>query len=170
MRDCPGDRQPHASMVTWRAIWTIHASLGCGVTPAPCTFRLLRWMKKRTEYVPSPPSVQTSCGEAVGGHQPLHVRTDAFCPRGGGFALWRWGNAVALADVDHGLVTEGIPQIGQRPHETIRAPRAVLVGQAAHQAFKVLIDLRSTWSLALLGTSTLLRHQCTVPAEHGVGC
>src|SRR2546425_8038165 len=60
MRYCPGDRKPHSSIVTLRATWTIHASLGCGVTPALWTFRLARWRKKSTEYVTSPAVVQTS--------------------------------------------------------------------------------------------------------------
>src|SRR5262249_2181119 len=35
-------------------------------------------------------------GEEAGGPQPIHMRADELFPRGGGLALWRWWDAVAL--------------------------------------------------------------------------
>src|SRR5207253_1050791 len=66
--------------------------------------------------------------EKVGRHEDLHMRADALLPRGGGLALWRGRNAMALEDVAHGLVTHGMPQIGQCPDDAIVAPGAILLG------------------------------------------
>jgi hypothetical protein len=52
-------------------------------------------------------------GEEVGRHEDVHVRADELCPRGRSLALWRWGEAVALEDVAHRLVTDSVAKVGQ---------------------------------------------------------
>jgi len=58
--------------------------------------------------------------EEVGGHQDVDVRMDKLFPRSGLLPLWGWEKAMAFQDVPDGLVTHGVPQIGQGSHDTIR--------------------------------------------------
>jgi len=50
------------------------------------------------------------------------VRADELLPRGGGLALWRWGNAMAFQDVAHCLVTDRQTQVGEGADNTVIAP------------------------------------------------
>src|SRR5438093_7433783 len=136
MRYCPGDKNPHSSIVTLRATCTIHAALECGVTPATWTFRLPRWMEKRTEYVTSPPSVQTSAvKKSVATRTSMCVRINSFhvvvvVP------LQGRGKAMALENVAHRLVTHGVSEIGECPHDAVITPRAILLGHADNQGLE----------------------------------
>src|SRR6266567_496302 len=79
------------------------------------------------------------------------MHTDELLPRRRGLTLRSRGEAVTLQDVAHGLVTDGVPEVGQGADDPVVAPGAIL------------------WGLALLGAIKLLRHELAVPAEDGVG-
>src|SRR3954452_4018900 len=59
-----------------------------------------------------PPQCPDLSGQEVCGDEDIHVRADELLPGGRGLALWRWGEAVALQDVAHRLVTDGVAQVG----------------------------------------------------------
>src|SRR5713101_7080394 len=93
---------------------------------------------------------------------------DELLPRGGRLALWRRGEAMALEDIADRLVADGVPEIGQGAHDAVIAPRAILLCQAHHQGFQLVVDRGAARSLALLGAVKLLRHALAVPAENRV--
>jgi hypothetical protein len=105
-------------------------------------------------------------GEKIGRHKDVHVRADELLPGRGGLALWRWEEAMAFQDVAHGLVTDGIPEVGQSSDDPVVAPRAILLRDAHHQGFQLLVNLRPPHRLTLLRAITLLGDQCAVPAEN----
>ena len=51
-------------------------------------------------------------GEEVGRHKDVQVGADELFPRGGGLALWRWRDTMALEDVAHRLGTDRQAQVG----------------------------------------------------------
>src|SRR5467141_1144363 len=155
MRDWPGARQPHSSIVTLRATCSIQASSGWGVTPATWICRLPRCRKNRTSYVTSPPNV--------------HTRADALFPRRGGLALWRWGNPMAFQEVAHRLRTDGQAQVGQGTDKTVIAPGAVFLGHADDQSLELGGNFGTAWGLSLGRTVTLLGDEFPVPGEDGGG-
>jgi len=99
----------------------------------------------------------------------VQMRTDELLPRGRGLALWRWGKAVALQDVAYGLVTEGVPEVGQGTDNAIIPPGTILLRHAHHQVLHFLVDRRASRTLTLLGAVTFLRDEFAVPREDGVG-
>src|SRR2546427_8753221 len=107
--------------------------------------------------------------EEVGRHKDVHVRADELLPRGGGFALWGRGDAMAFQDVAHRLVTDRIAQVGQGADNTVIAPGAVFLGHADHQGFEVLGNRGASRTLALRRAIELLGHQLAMPAQNGVG-
>ena len=76
---------------------------------------------------------------------------------------------MALQDVAHGLVTDGVAQVGQGADDPIIAPGAILLRHAHHQRLQLLVDRGTARGLALLGAVKLLRHEFAVPAENRVG-
>src|SRR2546425_9839546 len=76
---------------------------------------------------------------------------------------------MALQGVAYGLVTDGVTQVRQCPHDAVIAPRAILLGHADNQGLQLRVDLRSSWRLALLGAVKLLRDERAVPAKNRVG-
>src|SRR5712691_13283807 len=67
------------------------------------------------------------------------------------------------------LVTHGVSQVGQCPHDAVIAPRAILLGHADNEGLQFRVDLRSSWGLALLGAVKFLGNQYVVPGKDGVG-
>ena len=76
---------------------------------------------------------------------------------------------MALEDVAHRLVTDGVAQVGQGADDPVIAPGAILLGHAHDQGLQLLVDRGATRSLALLGAVKLLGHELAVPAENRVG-
>src|SRR5262252_10664060 len=66
-------------------------------------------------------------GEEVGRHEDVHVCPDELLPGGGGLALWRWRDAMALEDVAHRLVTDRQAKVGQSTDDPVIAPGAILL-------------------------------------------
>src|SRR5712691_465951 len=95
---------------------------------------------------------------------------DEVLPCGGLLPLWRRREAMALEDVPHGLVTHGVSQVGEGPHNPIIAPRTIFLGHADNQGLQLCSDLWTSSGLTLLGTIELLGRQFAVPDEDGVGC
>ena len=56
-----------------------------------------------------------------------------------------------LEDVAHGLVTDGVAQVGEGPNDPVIAPGAILPGHAGNQRFELLVDFGTAWRLLLLG-------------------
>ena len=76
---------------------------------------------------------------------------------------------MTLEDIADGLIAEGISKIGEGADNAVIAPRAIVLGHADHQGVEVLVDLRTTWRLALPRAIKLLCHKFTVPAENRIG-
>jgi hypothetical protein len=53
---------------------------------------------------------------------------------------------VALQDIADRLITDLIPQIGQRPSDPVIAPGAVLLGHANDELLDLAPDPRSAWA------------------------
>jgi hypothetical protein len=47
---------------------------------------------------------------------------------------------MTFEDIAHGLVTDRITQMGQRTHNAIVAPRAIVLGQPHHQGLQLRSD------------------------------
>jgi hypothetical protein len=115
------------------------------------------------------PRVQDLLVREIGRHEDVHVHADELFPRDGGLALRRRRDALALDNVPHSLVAEGVSEIGQGAHNTIIAPGTVLLRHTHHQGLQLLVDRGATRSLALLGSVKLLHHEFAVPAKNRVG-
>src|SRR5437879_982765 len=89
---------------------------------------------RHQQLTPLPPFA----GEALGGHEHISMDTDKLPPRSRLLALRGQGNTMMFEDVADRLVTDGIAQVGQRTHDAVIAPRAVLPGHAHHQVFYLL--------------------------------
>jgi hypothetical protein len=76
---------------------------------------------------------------------------------------------MTFEDIAHGLVTDRITQIGQRTHNAIVAPRAIVLGQPHHQGLQLRIDRGAPWCLPFPGAVKFLRDELPVPGEDGVG-
>src|SRR5688572_16616285 len=97
------------------------------------------------------------------------MRPDKLLPRGGRLAFWGRGDAMALEEVAHGLVTDDVPEIGQGTDDAIIPPGTILLRHAHHQVLYFLGNRRASRALALLGAVTLLGHERTMPAKNRVG-
>src|SRR5438034_9466480 len=115
-----------------------------------------------------PPSRPDLSREKVRRDQHVQMCADELLPRGGGLALWRWGNAVALQDVAYGLITDGVPEIGEGTDDPVIAPGAILLRHADDQRFQLLVNRGSPWCLPLPRTVELLPHKLTPPAKNRV--
>jgi hypothetical protein len=80
---------------------------------------------------------------------------------------------MALQDVAYGLVTDGVTQVRQCPHDAVIASRVLLLGHADNQGLQLRVGLRSSWGLALaipqpevslelVAEDAILRHQVCV--------
>jgi len=52
-----------------------------------------------------------------------------------------------LEDVAHGLVTDGVAQVGEGPDDPVIAPGAILLGHTDHQVLDLLINTRTAYGL-----------------------
>src|SRR5499426_842438 len=59
------------------------------------------------------------------------------------------------------------PQIGQRPHNPLIAPGAVLLGHANNQFLNCLVDPGSAWA-SMLRAIELARDEPSVPSQNGI--
>src|SRR5712691_6156543 len=93
---------------------------------------------------------------------------DELPPRHGLLPLrGRW-DAVVFENVPYRLVTDGIAQIDQRPHDAVVAPRAILSGHPYHQGFERLVNPRTAnWPVWLGGVNQLIDERA-VPGENRV--
>src|ERR687887_2839203 len=97
------------------------------------------------------------------------MRADKLLPGGGRLPLRCWGKAVALQDIADGLVTHRIAQVGQCPHDAVRAPRTIVLSHTNNQGLQLRVNFGAAWGLSLGGAVTLLGHELAVPAENRVG-
>src|SRR5215475_6209671 len=104
-------------------------------------------------------------GEEVRRDQHLEMRTDKLLPRGGRLALWSGWEAMALEDVTHGLITDGISQVGHSADDPVIAPGAIFPCHAHHQCLDFWIDSGTARDLALLGAVKFLGHKPAMPGE-----
>src|SRR5499426_1293253 len=88
------------------------------------------------------------------GHVVVRLRSGA-----GGIA-WR-------RIISHRLVGNLKPQIGQRPHNPVIAPGAVLLGHANNQFLNCLVDPGSAWA-SMLRAIELARDEPSVPSQNGI--
>src|SRR5262249_6579368 len=77
-------------------------------------------------------------------------------------------DTMALQDVPHGLVTDGVPEGRQGADDPVITPGAILVGHADDQRLQLRVDRGATWSLTLRRAVKLLRHELLVPAKNRV--
>jgi hypothetical protein len=75
---------------------------------------------------------------------------------------------MTLEAIPHGLVTDGIAQVGQSPYNPVIAPRAVLPGHPYHKGFDLFVDAGATNRRARRRGVNLLVCQGAVPGEDGV--
>jgi hypothetical protein len=107
--------------------------------------------------------------EAIGRYQHIHMGANKLLPRGGLLALRGWRDTVAFEDVPDGLGTDGMPEMFQRPSNTVIAPAPVLSGYPHHQGFQCPVGLRAAWCVLLLRPVNLLGDELAMPGENGVG-
>ena len=73
------------------------------------------------------------------------------------------GKAMALENVAHRLVTHGVSEIGECPHDAVITPRGILLGHADNQGLESWGNFGTAWRLPLLGAIELLcTHTCRV--------
>src|SRR5574341_706941 len=138
-----GDRQYPPHHEEDRQVCSLHRTLSAVENTA-----------HNSQYQPTPPPHLGSA--EIGRHEHGQVGTDKFVPGSRLLAGGSWRNPMTLEDITHRLVTDGIAQIGQCPHDTVVAPRAILSGHPHHEVFERLVNGGTSWSLALWGGVTLL--------------
>jgi hypothetical protein len=119
------------------------------------------------DHAPKPAPHLT--GEEVRGQQDVAMEADELPPRHGLFALRSRWDAVTFQDVAHRLGANRIAQVGQRTHNAVIPPRAILAGHLYHQVFDLSTDARTANRRLGLGTITLLVRKHAVPSQDGVG-
>src|SRR5437879_2274310 len=117
------------SNVGWRAVCHESGKHGSGGGQGFLRVRLSYPTVIRYE----PPPCPDLGGEEVGRDQHVQMRADTLLPRGRRLPLWRWGDAVALENVPHRLVTDRIAQVRQRSSNAIVAPGTIFLGHADNQ-------------------------------------
>src|SRR6266481_5873867 len=95
-----------------------------GVWRHPCHMHLpALQMDEKEDVIGHQPTPSPDLGrKKVRGDQYVHVHTNKLLPRGRRLALWGGGEAMPLEDVPHGLVAEGVAQVGKGSHTAIVAP------------------------------------------------
>src|SRR5215470_19272120 len=88
-------------------------------------------------------------------------------PCGRALALRRRPHTVASQNIAHRLVGDLKSQIGQRPHNPVIAPRAVLLGHANNQFLNCLVDPGSAWA-SMLRAIELAHDEPSVPSQNGI--
>jgi hypothetical protein len=94
---------------------------------------------------------------------------DTLLPRGRGFALRGRGDAMPFENVPPGLVTDGVPEVGQGADDPVIAPRAIFLGHAYDQGLQLWVNGGTAWRLALCGAIKRLGHELPVPAKNRGG-
>src|SRR6266850_5629556 len=97
------------------------------------------------------------------------MHADKLLPGRGRLPLRSRRKAMALENVAHGLVTDGVPEVGQSADDPVVAPGTILPRQAQHQRLQLQVERRAPWYPALLGAVEFLRDECAVPGENRVG-
>src|SRR5215475_8357329 len=77
------------------------------------------------------------------------------------------GHTVASQNISHRLVGDLKSQIGQRPHNPVIAPRAVLFGHEDDQFLNCPVDPGPTWA-SILRAIELARDEPPVPSQNGI--
>lgn len=77
---------------------------------------------------------------------------------------------MALQDVAHRLIADGIAQVRQGADDAIITPRAICLRHADDQCFQLLVDLWASWSLPMLGALKFPSDQLPVPRQDRIGC
>jgi hypothetical protein len=72
-----------------------------------------------------------------------------------------------LEDVAHGLVTDGVAQVGEGPNDPVIAPGAIRLGHTDHQVLDLLVNTRTAYGLKDLRGVNRLVSTLTVPGEDG---
>src|SRR2546429_9852002 len=72
-----------------------------------------------------------------------------------------------LEDVAHGLVTDGVAEVGEGHDDPVIAPGAILLGHTDHQVLNLLINTRTAYGFQGLRGVNQLVSTLTVPGEDG---
>ncbi len=75
---------------------------------------------------------------------------------------------MTFEDIAHGLVTDGVPEVGEGSDNPVIAPGAILARHAHHQGLYFLVNGGAADRLAWLGALILLSDELVVPGEDGV--
>src|SRR3989441_12946276 len=76
---------------------------------------------------------------------------------------------MALENVPHRLITDGVSQVGEGPHDPVVAPRTIFLGHADNQGLQISGNFWTAWRRPPLRTIKLLGDQGAVPAEDSIG-
>src|SRR5215831_5507794 len=98
------------------------------------------------------------------------MRADELVPCRGRLTLGSRWDAMALEDVAHGLITDGIAQVREGSDDPVIAPGAVFPRHTYHQRFQFRVDRGTPYGLALLRAVAFLSSKSTVPGENRVRC
>ena len=82
------------------------------------------------------------------------MRRDKILPRGGLASLRRRSDAVAAQDVSHRLIGQGVPQIGDRPDDTVVSPVRVFPCHSHHQGLYLRSNSGAAGILPVFGPIT----------------
>src|SRR4029077_14256644 len=77
------------------------------------------------------------------------------------------GTHRGVANISHRLVGDLKSQIGQRPHNPVIAPGAVLFGHEDNQFLNCPVDPGSAWA-SMLRAIELARDEPSVPSQNGI--
>src|SRR5262249_53155998 len=94
---------------------------------------------------------------------------DELLPRGRLPPLRCWWESMALEDIPHSLVADGVAQIGQGADDPVIAPGTILLGHADDQGLELRVGRGATGRLALLRAVKFLGYEFAVPAKNCVG-
>jgi hypothetical protein len=107
-------------------------------------------------------------GEEVRPHQQRQVDPNESGPGCRALAFWSRRQAVALQDIADRLIADLVPQIGQRPHNSVIAPITVLPGHANDQLLNFSLDSRPAGASTRLRAIEFAGDQLAVPDQDGV--
>src|SRR5215471_17545428 len=139
----------HPSMVTFRAICFTHGSFRLNGDSGDVHPAALKMDEKQHVVGRRPAQRQHFRREKVGPRQQRQVGPNEGRPCGRALALRRRRHTVASQNISHRLVGNLKPQIGQRPHNPVIAPGAVLLGHANNQFLNCPLDPGSAWASML---------------------
>src|SRR6266568_8177706 len=83
-------------------------------------------------------------------------------------AFWCRRQTMPLQDIAHRLITDVVPQIGQRPHDPVITPVMVLLRHANDQLLNLALDPRPARASTRLRAIEFAGNQLAVPGQDSV--